>query len=124
MSDGVSTAWRELKDRAAKLPEPGVKHDQEKPMLALLPMHGVVGVGRAMSYGAKKYGQHNYLGGIALTRLLSAALRHLAAYIMGEDCDSESGLSHLDHAGACILMAIEMKARKPHLDDRYHEESK
>lgn len=55
-------------------------------------------------HGEKKYGRYNYTGGMAWHRIISAGLRHLYAFSNGEDLDAESGISHLGHAGACILM--------------------
>jgi hypothetical protein len=97
----------------------GTKHDQGKPELALIPAHAIESVGAVMSFGAKKYGNHNYLGGISYTRLLSACLRHTFAYIRGADLDAESGLPHWAHAAACLLMLGEMTKVKPDMDDRF-----
>lgn len=97
----------------------GTKFDNGKPMLALIPARAIIEVGKVMSYGAKKYGSHNYLGGISHLRLLSAALRHTWAYISGEDNDIESGLPHWAHACACFLMLGEMIVEHPSLDDRF-----
>lgn len=104
--------------------EKGTKYDGEKPMLALVPPRAFEEIGKAMTYGAKKYGQHNYLGGISYIRLLSALLRHTMAFIRGEDNDSESGLSHLAHAGASVCMLIETVAMHPDLDDRFKSQAK
>ena len=84
----------------------GTKHDQEKPAIALIPHEAMTGIGRAMTYGAKKYDAHNWRGGFKWLRLASAANRHLWAWIGGQDNDDESGLNHLYHTGACIMMLI------------------
>lgn len=100
----------------------GTKHDSGKPMLALCPPAAIELMGQAMTYGASKYGQFNYLGGISSIRLLSAALRHIFAYLKGEDLDPESGISHIGHALACLGMLGEMTRLKPELDDRFKGE--
>lgn len=97
----------------------GTKHDQGKPELALIPANAIEVVGAVMSYGAKKYGNHNYLGGISYLRLLSACLRHTFSFIRGVDLDEESGLPHWAHAAACLLMVGEMVHYRPNLDDRF-----
>lgn len=102
----------------------GVKHDQEKPELALISSIAITRLGEVMSYGKKKYAAHNWRAGISQSRLLSAALRHLFAYIGGENKDAESGLSHLAHAMACVMMLIELTETKPELDDRYANKSR
>lgn len=72
-----------------------------------------------MRFGADKYGRFNYKGGIAHTRLVDAAMRHLIAYASGEDIDPESGLPHVDHAAASINMLRGNQRLHPELDDRY-----
>lgn len=101
--------------------EGGTKNDSEKPSLAFIPAKAVYGIGQAFTYGAKKYADWNYKKGLRATRLASALLRHVFAWLGGEDNDKESGLSHLYHAGACICMLIDAVERKPELDDRFKE---
>jgi hypothetical protein len=82
------------------------------------------GTAQAMAFGAAKYDRHNWCGGIAFSRIYSALQRHLIAWNDGEDNDGESGLSHLDHAGACLNMLQGMTVLHPELDDRYRREAK
>lgn len=102
-----------------KKPEEGVKHDQSKEPLSLLSRVWLLGVASVMAFGARKYDTHNWRGGIKRSRLISAALRHIFAYNEGEDLDSETGLSHLDHASCCLMFARELHETRPDLDDRY-----
>lgn len=99
--------------------EAGTKHDSGKPEMAYLPSYALEQVALVMGYGAKKYGGHNYLGGIAYLRLISAGLRHTFSYLRGIDLDHESGLPHWAHAAACLLMLGEMTQHHPELDDRF-----
>src|SRR3990172_8558215 len=79
----------------AKPEEKGTKNDQGKPRLAFIPAKAVFGIGQAFEYGAKKYADWNYKKGLSATRLSSALLRHVFAWLGGEDKDPESGLLHL-----------------------------
>jgi hypothetical protein len=98
----------------------GVKHDQEKPQLGLLPIEAIEAVGRVMTFGAKKYDADNWRKGFLYRRVLGAALRHIFAFIRGEDCDTESGESHLAHAACCVLFTLTFVLEgKNSLDDRY-----
>lgn len=97
----------------------GMKHDSEKIQLELLSTKWLLGVGRVLTFGAKKYASHNWRKGIQQSRLLGASLRHILAYLDGEDLDQESGLSHLFHASCCLMFAAELKETRPDLDDRY-----
>lgn len=69
-------------------------------------------------------GQWNWAKGFTWSRLIGAALRHLFAFARGEDRDPESGLSHLAHAGCCILFLITHERCKLGTDDRYKMETK
>lgn len=97
----------------------GMKYDSEKIQLELLSTKWLLGVGRVLTFGAKKYASHNWRKGIQQSRLLGASLRHILAYLDGEDLDQESGLSHLFHASCCLMFAAELKETRPDLDDRY-----
>ncbi len=102
----------------------GIKFDSEKPDLSLLPKDAKEGIARAFMYGEKKYGRYNFMGGMEWSRLLAAADRHLTAFNAGEDNDSESGLNHLYHAGACIMMLITYQALSLGTDNRFKQPSK
>lgn len=64
-------------------------------------------------------GKNNWRKGIAQSRLLGAALRHILAHMWGQDYDEESGLRHLYHASCCLMFASELIETRPDLDDRY-----
>ena len=102
--------------------ESGTKYDNQKPKLALLPAISVVEVGKVFTFGANKYGENNWRGGFKWTRLISACLRHVFAFLRGEDLDEESGLSHIAHAAACLLMLLELYYTRKDLDDRHKYE--
>ncbi len=97
----------------------GIKHDSEKPDMSLLSSIGVTKIAEVMTFGKKKYAAHNWRGGIVYSRLISASLRHIFAYVGGESIDPESGYSHLAHCGCCILMLLEFETTRPDLDDRF-----
>lgn len=98
----------------------GTKHDGEKVRLDLLSTIWINGVGSVLTFGAKKYSANNWRKGIKLSRLLGAALRHIFAFLAGEDKDPESGLSHLYHASCCIMFAAELyETKSKDVDDRW-----
>ena len=96
----------------------GTKHDTGKPKLSYVPVEAIAGISRALEYGANKYGKGNFKSGMDHTRVIDALLRHTYAYVGGEDVDQESGLSHLDHAGACVAILAYYKSRNVGKDDR------
>ncbi len=99
--------------------ETATKHDQEKIPLELLSPIALDMIAEVMAFGAKKYAAHNWRRGMSWSRLLGASLRHILAYLGGEDKDPESGLSHLAHAGCCIMFLLEYIAKGLGKDDRY-----
>ena len=98
----------------------GVKNDAGKPPISLINRRALEEEARVMAYGAEKYAVHNWRKGIASSRLLDAALRHILAYVDGENVDPETGLSHLAHARCCLAFQIELEVTHPKLDDRHH----
>jgi len=81
-----------------------IKHDNNKPRLELIPASGIDAAGRAMTYGSKKYADHNWANGFDWDRLTGSLMRHLQAWRSGEDVDPESGLNHVDHICANSMM--------------------
>lgn len=101
----------------------GVKHDQEKPILALIPPEALEEEGWVWTFGAKKYGYWNWTKGLAYTRILSAMLRHTMSIMRGEDIDPESGKLHAAHIRCCAGMLIAFqKNNRTDLDDRQKNE--
>jgi hypothetical protein len=96
----------------------GVKHDQDKPKMDLLPPYALEGAAKILTFGAKKYGAHNWRKGMLISRLVAACLRHLMAFMRGETLDPESGMPHIDHALTNLMMASEIMATQPECDDR------
>lgn len=96
-----------------------LKYDDEKPPLGLLDSYALEAIAKVSGFGAKKYGKDNWRGGLEWSRVISAALRHLLAFNSGEDLDKESGLSHLAHAGCCIMFLLWYSKYKQEKDDRY-----
>jgi len=101
----------------------GTKYDAGKPSISLIPKEALWGMAQALTYGANKYGRHNFRDGIQYSRLADACYRHLSAYMDGETIDEESGNNHLYHALASLAMLTYMDANKKEMDDRYNEPS-
>lgn len=95
-----------------------LKLDSDKVPLELLPFESLIEVGKVLAFGAQKYGRYNWRQGMEWTRLVGAILRHLSAWMLGEDKDPESGLSHLAHAGCGILFLLAYELKTIGTDDR------
>jgi hypothetical protein len=81
-------------------------------------------VGQVMAMGANKYGDYNWRDGLDWTRLSDAGLRHIGQWVDGADLDDESGLNHLAHAAANMLMLLEYQIYKIGKDTRYDNNKK
>lgn len=101
----------------------GTKFDTNKPRLDLVSSKAIIKMSQVLTFGAKKYADHNWRKGFKYSRLISATLRHIAAYNDGEDLDPETQLSHISHAMCCLMFLSELQETKPELDDRYKPES-
>jgi hypothetical protein len=99
-------------------PKQAVKFDTEKPQLQWLPYESLCEVAKVMEYGAGKYGNRNWQAGMKWSRMIGASLRHIFAWMNGEDKDSETGLSHLAHAATCLMFLLWYEKHHPQLDDR------
>lgn len=102
----------------------GVKHDQDKTDMSLLSNIALLKVAQVMTFGKKKYSAHNWRGGFVWSRPLAAAIRHIFAYLGGEDKDPETGISHLAHASCCLMFILEFEDTHKELDDRYKGDKK
>ena len=100
----------------------GVKFDAGKARMDLLDPYAVEQLSHVLAFGAQKYAAHNWRMGISKGRLIAAALRHLFAYLGGQDKDDETGLSHVAHAMCCCMFILGLEHRGD-LDDRYKEVS-
>jgi hypothetical protein len=79
-----------------------------KPRWSLLPWHALDHVLGAFEFGARKYAVNDWLNRPQLDHI-DGAFRHLTAWLQGDRRDPETGLSHLAHAGARVLMALALE---------------
>ena len=91
--------------------------------MEFLTLEGIEPAMRALDYGAEKYEHYNYYKGHSVNQLVAACMRHVLQFKDGEDLDPESGISHLGHAMACLLMLSKQIAMGVEVDDRYRGES-
>jgi hypothetical protein len=85
---------------------PGLKYDNAKLRVELLPVGALLEVAEVMTFGAQKYGADNWQNVTPRRRYYGAALRHLFARARGEVDDPESGFPHLAHAACCVLFML------------------
>jgi hypothetical protein len=76
--------------------DPGLKYDDDKLRMDLLPPKSIEELAKVLTYGAEKYGDNNWQN-VESHRYNAALLRHLFAWMGGEERDGESGIHHLSH---------------------------
>jgi Domain of unknown function (DUF5664) len=90
-----------------------------KPRLELVPWAAVTEIAEVLTFGAKKYDANNWCRGARWGRYFAALCRHVFAWWRGEDKDQETGLSHLAHAGCCLVFLMEYQRNNWGEDDRF-----
>jgi hypothetical protein len=74
-----------------------------------------------LEVGAQKYESHNWKKGLPVTEVSESLIRHMFAFMNGEDNDPESGKSHLGHVMCNAMFLIYTLKEKPQFDDRYEK---
>lgn len=98
---------------------PNDRIGETKPPLHLIPPAAEILEAVVMRLGAKKYGPFNWrTANVRATIYISAAKRHMAQWLDGQDDDPESGVSHLAHARACLGILLDAQATGHLVDDR------
>jgi hypothetical protein len=91
----------------------------QKPPLHLIPSAAEIGESVVMAHGVGKYGLFNWRKtNVKASVYVAAARRHLLQWFDGQDDDSESGVSHLAHARACLGILLDAMATGHLVDDR------
>lgn len=97
----------------------GKRFNAGKPQWSQLDMKSFEGACQVMMFGEAKYGRDNWRKGHPVRDLCDSLMRHLVAFMDGEDIDSESGLHHMDHAISNAMFIKYNLRENPQLDDRY-----
>lgn len=89
-------------------PNPKQIFGDTKVPLAYVPATSIIYEAMALEEGARKYGPFNWRqNSVEAMCYAHAGLRHLFAWIDGEDIDPESGKPHLGLAKACLGIIID-----------------
>ncbi len=93
----------------------------KKVPLHLIPPSALIEEAMCMGDGAEKYGPYNWREEgkpVTVTIYVAAAMRHLLAFMDGEDLDPDSGHLHLGHLRAGIGVVMDAMACGNAIDDR------
>lgn len=95
-------------------PTTALKFDENKTDWAILPFGAIEEIIKVLKFGENKYARGNFAdnGGLNYSRLINALMRHTIAFARGEDKDPETGLSHMAHAGCCVIFLLHYITQK------------
>lgn len=92
---------------------------QAKPSPALVPSSAILEIAQAFRDGAEKYTAYNWRDKpVPTMTYLNAALRHMYAYLDGEERSEDADCLHLAHAAACFCIVMDAAACGTLIDDR------
>lgn len=100
----------------------GLRFNSGKIPLELVPPSAVYGIAEVLQYGMTRsvnpYPARNWERGMNWMVCVACILRHLFAWVSGEDKDKDSGLSHMKHVLCNVAFLVEYENSCPNLDDR------
>lgn len=96
------------------------RNNAGKPQLSYLieAPYAAADLARVLEFGAEKYARGNWRKGRPPLDTVDSLLRHLTAYVNGEDHDPESGLPHTAHVLCNALFLAEHFHTHPEMDNR------
>lgn len=90
-----------------------------KPAMSSVPTAALVHLMRGMADGRRKYGLLNWRSNkVSALIYYDAAMRHLMAWVDGEQNARDSGVHHLGHAMSCLAIILDAEATGNLVDDR------
>jgi len=95
-----------------------LKKDYGKLPWHLFPDDAAEEIVKVLEFGANKYSPRGWEEGMDWSRVYSALRRHLVAWFFRRGNDPDTGLSHLAHAGCCVLFLLAYELRNKGTDDR------
>jgi hypothetical protein len=107
VSDNIDAIFKPI-DTDSKLQTKSefIKLDDGKRRLSLIEPPFIQALGDVITFGAAKYAPNNWKLCEDTSRYKDALLRHIYAYLSGEQRDQETGIEHLAHA-SCNLMFLQ-----------------
>jgi hypothetical protein len=103
-----------LKDNAKQ----ALRYNEGKLQWSMIDFKSLEGMVRVLEMGARKYSKDNWKLGMPVTQVCESLMRHLFAYMSGEDTDPESGESHMSHVLVNAMFVEYIMKERSEFDDR------
>lgn len=96
----------------------GIRYNEGKLQWTLIDFSCLEDMVKVLEFGEKKYSRDNWKKGLKTTEVADSLMRHLFAYLRGEDKDPETGLPHTAHLLCNAMFLSYMEKYKPDFDTR------
>ena len=94
------------------------RHNAGKLQWSLVDYAALQPMVEVLEAGARKYSADNWRKGLPTTEVCESLLRHLYAYLEGQDDDPETGLPHVGHILCNAMFLSHMHLERPDCDTR------
>lgn len=102
----------------------GLRYNSGKLRWTLVDFDALEDMVRVLEFGADKYSADNWKQGLRTTEVSESLMRHLFAYLRGEDLDPESGLPHTGHIMCNAMFLSYLQRFKSEFDSRRLDSNK
>src|SRR5690606_8472408 len=110
--------------RKADVSGSALRHNGGKLRWSLVDFDALEDMVKVLEFGAKKYADNNWKKGLKTTEIFESMMKHMTAYMRGEDIDPESGLPHTGHILCNAMFLSYMQRFKPDFDTRHKDKNK
>ena len=100
----------------------GLRYNEGKTKWGLVDFKTLEEMVKVLEVGAKKYSAWNWKGGMSHTEVSESLMRHLFAYLEGEDFDEETKCHHIGHVMCNAMFLMYNINNKPEFDDRFKKQ--
>lgn len=109
-------------DTLDKPQEQALRYNEGKLKWSLVDWQSLEPLVRVLEMGAEKYSPNNWKKGMPVTQVSESLLRHMFAFLNGEDTDPESKIEHLGHVMCNAMFLTYILREKSHFDDRQNKD--
>jgi hypothetical protein len=104
--------------------EQALRYNEGKLRWSLVDFDALADMVKVLEYGSRKYADHNWKKGLKTTEIFESMMRHMQAYMRGENVDPESGLPHTGHIMCNAMFLSYMNTYRPDFDTRVIDKNK
>lgn len=94
------------------------RHNSGKLQWSLVDFEALKPMVQVLEYGANKYSADNWAKGLPTREVCESLLRHITAYLAGQDNDPESELPEVGHILCNAMFLSHMHLFRPDMDTR------